>query len=935
MNSPYRQTRRSFIRTISGSIALVSLPLPGWADLQNAAGAALPGGQSWAGAAGNARWRIDGLAKVTGQKIYARDFRPRDMPGWPPSERAAMVLRATYTDRLFLGIDPTALPATLQPETIVDAQCLARDHIKLPFPETPPDGRTGGIMAEAGQLPLYYGQPLAILIFKDAATLRAARRELQFTTRCVNYGPQQAPPGGSPPYSPPTYLTRFAEGGEVLFSQVHDGPSNPYDLDDPNPAQQQLNKHAAEWRQRLQAAIRQPGLREFSLDASSQRLDPMFLEPEAGLGWLDHNTQSMHLVLGTQATDGDFQEGAALFGAKECPIHVNTVYLTSCYPGGGFGGRDESPFSTLVTLAAAYANGPVRLAHDRYEQFQAGLKRAGAQMQQTLVVDEQGRFQATTARYRFEAGGKNNYSQFVAELGGYSAGGGYRIPLAAVDAVAQPTEGVVAGSMRGFGGPAACFALETLVDEAAGALGLDAIELRLRNVLQQGDETITGAPLTQAMRLQEICTRARANPLWQERLRPAANGHLRGVGFALANQAYGTGADGVMALVSIDTQGRLAVHSNCVDMGNGSATTLALATAAQLGRNADQAHMGDVEAFAPLRDAFASHPKSGSDHHKQHKLTRTRASAPGAVDPWQDAHYTASFSMSSSACLTAFHQVHVVAQAAGVLFRTGIWPAACVLWQINPDDPQYLGKHRWVGEALSLDGFPTLGWPQLVAALQANRLTAGAMVHGFFAGDWVSADYRVGNQIHHWPIDGLALRTAGAAGYQFIDRSQTRPPPLHASRFGRSLYAPSATLAAVEVDPQSGQVTVTDVYSYLDAGPVLQPELLSGQYQGAVAMGIGATLLEYLPVGAGGAGQGDWNLDRYHPAMAGDIPLQRVQLELLPPISPDDPSKGIAEAVLSPLAPAIANAISAATGQRFTHLPIRPADVRAGLQAHG
>ena len=45
----------------------------------------------WSGAPGKARYRIEGMAKVTGQKIYARDFRAKDMPGWPAQERLAMI----------------------------------------------------------------------------------------------------------------------------------------------------------------------------------------------------------------------------------------------------------------------------------------------------------------------------------------------------------------------------------------------------------------------------------------------------------------------------------------------------------------------------------------------------------------------------------------------------------------------------------------------------------------------------------------------------------------------------------------------------------------------------------------------------------------------------------------------------------------------------
>ena len=99
-------------------------------------------------------------------------------------------------------------------------------------------------------------------------------------------------------------------------------------------------------------------------------------------------------------------------------------------------------------------------------------------------------------------------------------------------------------------------------------------------------------------------------------------------------------------------------------------------------------------------------------------------------------------------------------------------------------------------------------------------------------------------------------------------------------------------------------------------------------------MGIGYALLEQLPMGVGGAGEGSWNLNRYRVALAKDLPLERMKLHVLPPLPPpDDHPKGIAEAVLCPLPPAIANAIADATQRRFRSLPITPAKILESLRS--
>jgi len=945
-------TRRTFLlQTAWGTVALVVTPvsaLTRLAEAQTEGGGVAGGGvAAWSGPPGTARYRIDGLPKVLGEKIYARDFRARDITGWPKQERMAMVVRATYADRPFLDLDLSILPPELRPEKVVDQAQLNADSITDIYPDTSPQGRPPGFMVEKGHVPVYFGQPLALLIFQDAATYRRAYRLLQFNPAAVRYGTPAEPPPLTTPYSPPTYLTRYVDAqGQETFSQTKDGHS------DPN-GTSPVDLQAKGWREKIRSELAGSGWRVFSSQCSTQVIDPMFMEPEAGLGWYDHSDAAnpvLNLVLGTQSTNGDIADALSLFSSDSCPFKIKTVKLTSCYPGGGFGGRDTSPFALLLMLAALYSQGPVRMSNDRFAQFQSGLKQLGAEIEQTIALDAQGKFQALWTVQKMLAGGKNNYGQFVAELAGYCAGGGYVFPKVAVDATAQPSPGVVAGSMRGFGGPQAAFALETLLDEVAHQLGRDAIELRRANALHEKDHTITGAPLTEPIRIGEICDRARHNPLWTNRAtekhRRATRGRLYGVGFALANQAYGTGSDGVMAAVELAADGAITATTNCVDMGNGSATTLAISTAASLGANASAIRMGEVLMFAALQ--LSSSPPSDTGvatpsvslpapafrlgGRREMVLRRLQPEDLGA---WQNPRYTKNYALSSSSCMTAFHQVHALQQASLVLFRTGVWPAASALWGLDADRPELWKQTRWEAEGLVLPGKRPLSRREIAARLYADRGVAGAMAHAYFSGRWVSASYQVGTTRDHWQIDGLATRQAGAEAWDDHLRFDTVPPPPRSQYFGRSLYAPSATLAAIEVDRESGQVSVVHVYTYLDAGTVRQPELLSGQYQGGVAMGVGYALLEDLPLGRGGAGEGDWNLDRYHVALAGDLPLPRTELELLPPLSSGAAGKGIAEAVLCPIAPAIANAVADATGRRFRSLPITPAKVREALRNGG
>jgi len=933
-NGPFRLTRRGLIGSGAAAITLLvhELALARPAILKNPGarphpeGSPVqpqtpPGAPDWSAGPGRARFRIDGLAKVTGQKIYARDFRAADLPGWPKTERMAMILRATQPGRLFAGLDLQRLAAVdaLPLLTITQAPLpgfawpqrdLAALKLSLPFSSAGADG-VSQLLVPVNTAPQFYGQPVAILVFADANSWRRARRALQFQPGVVLAG-GPAPPPAQPwaaAYSPVNYLTRYEAPGVEPFSQVQAGSaSDPYQ---PDSSSQPCNSTARRLRGRIDDALQapRPGVLQLGGSYSTQVLDPMFMEPEAGLAWLDRSgAGTLHLVLGTQATNGDSLDSLDLFKASP-GVQVATVVLNSCYPGGGFGGRDVSTFPPLLAVTAALADGPVRIAQDRYEQFQGGLKQLASRITQCIAVDARtGEFLAFVSQQVLPAGGQNNYSPFVAMLAAYCGLSGYDIRQAYVDAIAQPSSGVVAGSMRGFGGPQASFAVETLVDEVAVALKRDPIALRELNVLREGDRTITGAPLTQPLRLHEICRRARAHALWRDReaakARKARLGLRYGVGFALANQAYGTGKDGVMAEVAIDAAGRLTVRTNCVDMGNGSATTLAISTAGWLGHNAHDIVMGDVASFNALE--VSSYP--GGD--------------------WSRPNWTAAFAMSSSACLTAFHQVHVTEQASRVLFQAGLLPAAAALWGVPLAQVQ--GKTSWDKGHLVAPGLAPLSLRVLAAQVHKSGLTVAAMVHGCYEGSWVAGTYGLpAGQSLQLPVDGLSLRAAGRQDWTAVLRQDVVPPNPKAGLYGRSLYAPSGVLVAVEIGPQDFAPRVVDVQLWLDAGKVLQPDLLTGQAQGGIAMGIGYALLEDLPLEEGGAGDGRWNLDRYHVALSGDVPLARMGITTLP--TDETTAKGIAEAVLCPIAPAVGNAIAHATGVRFRSLPITAADVREAL----
>ena len=125
---------------------------------------------------------------------------------------------------------------------------------------------------------------------------------------------------------------------------------------------------------------------------------------------------------------------------------------------------------------------------------------------------------------------------------------------------------------------------------------------------------------------------------------------------------------------------------------------------------------------------------------------------------------------------------------------------------------------------------------------------------------------------------------------------------------------------------------IAKAYSVVECGPAAGRRVIVGQTQGAFAMAVGQTLLETLPLDEDGPGNGKWNLGQYVVARASDMPLQGLEVEVLPALKPTDYPKGMAEVVMIPVMPAILNAIYDATGHRFQSLPVTQAMVKGVLK---
>ena len=281
-------------------------------------------------------------------------------------------------------------------------------------------------------------------------------------------------------------------------------------------------------------------------------------------------------------------------------------------------------------------------------------------------------------------------------------------------------------------------------------------------------------------------------------------------------------------------------------------------------------------------------------------------------------------SSATTASIGAHVGTHAAAEAARVVFRFGLWPAALDLWRIAPTDPR---AKQWDAGALERRTADHAG---IGAAVVAGDRGKGACAQfrdrrdgaRFSRWAWSRATFPIGGQ----HMDGR-YRCAGRAqgrrqirAHRSLATSNFRPPSNN--RFGTVYTSLCGTLVRIEIERATGALRIAKAYSVFECGEALVPEVVLGQAQGGFAMGVGYALLETLPPYEGGPGNGQWNLGQYLIARGSDLPLRDLEIEVLPPLTPDEPPKGMAEVVMIPVVPALLNAIFDATGHRFQSLPV-------------
>jgi CO/xanthine dehydrogenase Mo-binding subunit len=297
-----------------------------------------------------------------------------------------------------------------------------------------------------------------------------------------------------------------------------------------------------------------------------------YIETQTATAWFDVDDELI-ISTSTQAPFMTRDEVASLFGLSVDRVRVRCAPL-----GGGFGGKMMIP-EPLVVAAALATHRPVRLAMTRSEDF-AAANPAGAEiLELELGADREGNLTGIRARIWCDRG--STESMGVESIAAMLSAGPYRWGAHHLTCYGVSTNRVTFGAYRAPTAPPAAFAVESLIDELAGRLGIDPLELRLRNVLVPGDKTVAGQEL-KVFGARECLERLGEQPMWSGRDSLPED---EGVGLAIG--WWPGGYEPAAAACRLDSDGHLTIVTGVADM-TGVQTTFAAIAAEAFGVSADR-----------------------------------------------------------------------------------------------------------------------------------------------------------------------------------------------------------------------------------------------------------------------------------------------------------------------------------------------------------
>jgi CO/xanthine dehydrogenase Mo-binding subunit len=743
--------------------------------------------------------RLDAVVKVTGKAVYAVDFA---LPGMLHGK----ILRSTQPHALIrrLAVDRARRLSGVR--AVLSAQDV-------------PLVRYGGVVQDETVLALervrYVGQPVAVVAADTANIAEAALPLID-----VAYEP----------------LPVIADAEAALAA---DAPLI-------HPDWQSYRTTGSVWRHGnvCTRSVIQTGDVEAAMAQADYVFEERFETQIQHQGYLELRAAVAHMEVDGHLTvwsNTQLPFATQTVLAEMLHLPVSKIRVIATHSGGAFGGKLRPGMEPYAALLARATGRPVRLVTTVPEELMAANPRQPTQIVLKTGVQRDGTIVARSGRVLFDTGAFAGSSPGVASVATLVLAGPYRIPHMRLEGCAVYTNKANFGSFRAPSGPQACYATESHMDSIARQLGLDALEFRLKNLVQEGDVNCTGQVLTDVS-IRQVLERAAAAIGWGI---PA--GPNRGKGLACSWWTVTGGSSGVY--VKLNADGTVVLSTGAAEMGTAAVT----AGAAQILAEELGLALSDVTVVSADTD-------------------------------------TTPFDLGSQGSRTTFAVGNAARQAAADMRAQLLQLASDVL-----DMP----PHRLVlcQRAVCVADAPERRVGLAELAQRSLQQGGGLIAHGTFIAP--PTPFNPETVSHHF--------------YPTFNS-----PSFHAHA------------AEVEVDPDTGAITVQRYVVAQDVGFAINPQCVEGQIEGGATQGLGQALSEEIVMRDGYVLTP--GLIDYKMPSSLDVPLIQTILVQQPSRVGPYGAKGVGEPPAIEPPAAIANAVAAATGVRLYSLPMTAEKLRAALR---
>jgi 4-hydroxybenzoyl-CoA reductase alpha subunit len=599
----------------------------------------------------------------------------------------------------------------------------------------------------------------------------------------------------------------------------------------------------------------------------NKRQDGGFIEPQGCLAEYDH-AGNLTLTSSTQVPHYVQRTVAMVLG-----LDVGKVRVIKPYVGAGFGIKAAAnPMELACCLLAIKTGKPVKMNYTREQVFMYGRARHGFTHKMSIGVKKDGTLMALEHEAYLDGGAYSSFGIATVYYSGSLLGGPYKLPNMKYDGYRIYNNKPACGAQRGHGAVIARAAFEQQLDMIAEELGIDPVEIRHKNMMETGDTTCNDLNMS-SFGMAECLEAVTSGSGWEEKKGKLPPG--KGIGMACGFFVSGAGFPiyrsdtyhGTVMVKLTEDGGTVLVYTASAEIGQGSDTTFAMIVAEALGVPLECVRLASGDTDMGV--------DLGAYSSRQTLMTGHAAKEAGE-------------DVKRQVIAVLADELDLPVEAIDI--KNGY-----IVFDRDDVDFSQM-RSRYIKEHRGWSDNPDSEHLTFKEASRIAYLAKGSIVGtGKYKPQFLGGKYK-----------GAAVGTSPA-------------------------YGCSAQVVEVDVDLETGQVTIEKVTDAHDCGKAINRTSVEGQMEGSVSMGIGEAMHEEVKFDDKGHVINN-DLAEYKMVTALDMPpVEAIVVETNEPNGPFG-AKEVGEGAIMPTIPAVLNAIYDATGVRIYELPLTPQRIFEALQ---